>query len=420
MGNYKFYGVDTIYLAEKYGTPLYVMSEDHIIDRIKEIRKDFLDKYENTKAFYAGKAFLNKEIARIMKREGLGIDVVSPGELYTLISVDFPAENILLHGNSKTYEELEMAIDYGVGRIVVDSYDELMRIKEVAKNKGKVASILFRINPGVTTDTHKYVQTGQTDSKFGIPTLDGQFFDVFESIINEEYIDFKGLHFHIGSQLFGNGYYANAIENISYIINEINQRYNIEVKELNTGGGYGIQYNDNEERKPLYFYINKIMDTLDICSKKYGYRKPLVMIEPGRWMVGEAGITIYNVESIKEIGDIKTYLNVDGSMADNPRPSLYNAEYKAIIGNKYKEENEKTYTVAGRCCESGDLLVESVRLPIAEIGDKIIIFATGAYNFSMASSYNRLRTPAMVMIKNGEDRIVVNRQSYEDLIKNDI
>lgn len=420
MKNYSFYDVDTVMLAEKYGTPLYIMSEDYILDRVHEIREKFLDRYDNTRAFYASKAFINKEMARIMKREALGVDVVSAGELYTVMSVDFPAEDILLHGNSKSREELSMAIDYGVARIIVDSLDELNRIDEISREKKKRVGILFRINPGVTTDTHKYIQTGQTDSKFGVPILDGHIYDVIEKALEMEYIDFKGIHFHIGSQLFGNGYYVTAIETVAIMIKEIKERFGVEVDELNTGGGYGIHYEEDEERRSIDFYTSRIMDSIEKNAKRYGFKKPTIMIEPGRWVVGEAGMTIYKVESTKVIGDIKTYINVDGSMADNPRPSLYDAKYEAMVVNKSDEVKDSTYTIAGRCCESGDLLVESVKLPKVEVGDYIGIFSTGAYNYSMATSYNRLLTPAVVMVRDGVDRLIVKRESFDDLVKNDL
>lgn len=420
MENYKFYGADTVKMADKYGTPLYLMSEDYIVERLDEIKKGFLRKYKNTRAFYASKAFLNKEMARIIKREGLGIDVVSAGELYTAMAVGFPSEDILLHGNSKSEEELSMAIDYGVARIVVDSLDELYRIDRISREKEKRVGILFRINPGVTTDTHKYIQTGQTDSKFGVPILDGHIYDVIEKALKMDYIDFKGIHFHIGSQLFGNGYYVTAIETVSIMIREIKDRFGCEVEELNTGGGYGISYEEGEARRDIDFYTDRIMEAIEKNSLRYGFKLPVIMIEPGRWIVGEAGMTVYKVESMKEIGDIKTYVNVDGSMADNPRPSLYDAKYQASLLNKWQGERDNIYTIAGRCCESGDLLVEGVALPEVEVGDYIGVFATGAYNYSMASQYNRLLRPAVVMIRGGEDRLIVRRESYDDLLKNDI
>lgn len=420
MTNFYFNQSDTVYLAKKYGTPLYVVSENHIVDRIEEIKKDFIGKHKNTDAVYASKAFLTKEMARIIKREGIGIDVVSGGELYTAMEVDFPCEKIIFHGNNKTLDELEMAIEYGVGRIIVDNEYELTLLNDVAKKYGKKADILYRITPGVNSHTHKYIQTGQVDSKFGIPIGDGIIFNAIERALNFDSINLLGFHFHIGSQILDNITYIEAIRVITKLMKEAKDKFDFETKELNTGGGYGIQYAGGEARKPISFYTDIIMKEIYENCKKYALNIPKVIIEPGRWIVGEAGITLYTIGSIKEIPGVRTYASVDGGMADNPRPSLYNAKYEGVIANKINKEPNQIVTIAGRCCESGDILIWDLKVPSIEPGDVLAILSTGAYNYSMTSNYNKFPKPAVVMIKDGVDRLIVKRETYEDMLKNEI
>lgn len=419
MNNYIFSKVDTIEMAKKYGTPLYLMSEDIILERIDEIKREFLNKYENTKAFYAGKAFLTKEMVRIIKREGLGIDLVSGGEIYTALSVDFPMDKALFHGNNKSESELKMAIENDIGRIVVDGLSELKLIEEIANKLDKEINILLRISPGVDSDTHRYIKTSQVDSKFGFPLTENNMREAFNLISNSKKLKYLGLHFHIGSQIFENTSYLLGIEIIMELIHWIKKEFKMETKELNTGGGYGIKYLD-EERINLKDFVEPIMEKIERESKKYELKRPKVMIEPGRWIVGEAGMTIYEVGSIKEIPNIRTYVSVDGGMTDNIRPSLYQAKYDGIVLNKMKEEKTELVTIVGKCCESGDVLIEDLKIPKVERGDYLGIFSTGAYNYSMASNYNRLLRPAVVMVKDGVDRLIVKRETYEDLLRNEI
>lgn len=420
MSNYIFNNVDTVELVKEYGTPLYLMSENYIIERFDEIKNDFLNKYENVRAVYASKAFLNKEMARIVAREGIGIDVVSGGELYTALAVDFPMENIIFHGNGKSINELEMAVKNNVGRIVVDNLDELVQLNKIAKSHEKKADILFRITPGVNIDTHKFIQTGQVDSKFGIPLVDGVIYDAVEKAINLENINLLGFHFHVGSQLHDNESHLQSISICMEIINETKNKFNFETKELNVGGGFGIKYRDSEERKPLSFFMEPIMDKIEELSAEYGIKRPKIIIEPGRWVVGESGITLYTVTSVKEIPNLRTYVSVDGGFTDNPRPALYEADYEALVANKYGEENTETYTIAGKCCESGDILIWDLESPKIEAGDILAVLSTGAYNYSMASNYNRIPKPPVIMIKDGEPRVIVKRETYEDILRKDI
>lgn len=419
MSNFHFAGCDTVYLTEKYGTPLYVISEDFIIDRIDEIKENFVKKYNHVEAVYASKAFLTKEMARIIKREGIGIDVVSGGELYTAIQVDFPPEKIVFHGNNKSYEELEMAVDYGVGRIVVDNLYELKNLNHIGKQYGKKIDMLYRVTPGVNSHTHRYIQTGQVDSKFGIPMADDIIYNAIEKAMNLSNINLLGFHFHIGSQILDNITYLEAVGNIMKLMKESKDRFNFETKELNTGGGYGIQYGGGEG-KSINFYTDAIMDEVYKGCKKYKLEVPKVVIEPGRWIIGEAGITLYTIGSIKEIPNVRTYASVDGGMTDNPRPSLYEAKYNALVANKIDEEPAQKVTIAGKCCESGDILIWDLKVPKVEPGDILAVLSTGAYNYSMASNYNKIPKPAVVMIKDSIDRLIVKRESYEDMLKNEV
>ncbi|CCQ98598.1 Diaminopimelate decarboxylase [[Clostridium] ultunense Esp] len=420
MINFNFYGCDTVELTKKYGTPLYVVSEDYIKERCKEIRQDFLERYDNTMAVYASKAFLTKEMARIIKREGLGIDVVSGGELYTAIQVDFPMEKVFFHGNNKTIDEIEMAVKHGVGRIVVDNLYELSIVEEIAKKYDKIVKILFRISPGIDSHTHKYIQTGQVDSKFGIPLSNKYIYKAIDEAMGCENIDLRGFHFHIGSQLMENESYIKAVKITANLMKEVREELGFITKELNTGGGYGIHYSGDIKRKPLSYFTDTVMDEVKRNCKELGLQRPMVIIEPGRWIVGEAGITLYTIGSIKEIPGVRTYVGVDGGMPDNPRPALYEAKYEGVIANKINEKKTETVTIAGKCCESGDILIWDLETPKVETGDILAVLATGAYNYSMASNYNRIPKPAVVMISEGKDRLIVKRETYDDIMKNEI
>lgn len=415
-----FAGCDTVQLAKKYGTPLYIMSEDYIKDRCKEIREDFLERYSNTRAVYASKAFLTKEMARIIKREGIGIDVVSGGELYTAIQVEFPMEKVIFHGNNKSYDEIELAIDNNVGRIVVDNLRELDLIEEIGSKYDKIIKVLFRISPGIESHTHKYIQTGQVDSKFGIPLDNRTISEAMEKVMKLEFVELLGFHFHIGSQISENTNHIKAIDIITKLMKKVKNDYGFVTKELNTGGGYGIHYAEDEKRKPLAYFTDSIMKEIGKRCNEYELETPIVIIEPGRWLVGESGVTMYTIGAIKEIPGIRTYVSVDGGMPDNPRPSLYEAKYEGIIANKSSQDLTDIVTIAGKCCESGDILIWDLEVPKIESGDMLAVLSTGAYNYSMSSNYNRILRPAVVMLSEGKDRIIVKRETYKDLLRNDI
>ncbi len=420
-GELFFYGCKVEELAKKYGTPLYVISEDSIRDKCSEVKESFINKYPNTMAFYASKAFLTLEMCKIIKDEGLGLDVVSGGELYVALMAGVDPMNIMFHGNNKTQSELLMAINSGVGRVVVDSIDELIFLNELASDCNKIVDILFRITPNINCNTHKYISTGQKDSKFGIPLNEKIIKEAVERATNSPFIKFRGIHFHVGSQLFDKSSHIQAVENAALLVRNLKEELGVQVEELNVGGGFGIKYIESDETKPLSYFIDAIMDTIKIRFTEYGLIIPRVFIEPGRWMVGEAGITLYTVGTIKEIPEVRTYVSVDGGLPDNPRPALYTAKYDAYIPSKMNEERDKVVTIAGRCCESGDILIWDLMVPSSiQRGDILTVMSTGAYNYSMASNYNKIPKPAVVMIKGGKDRVIVRRENYEDLIAMDV
>lgn len=414
-----FDGCNTVELAKKYGTPLYVFSENDIISRFDELKKTFTEKYANTRVAYAAKAFFPVAMAKLVEEQGMCVDVVSGGELYTAIKAGFPAERIEFNGNNKLPAELEMAVDYGIGRIIVDSLQEISLIEEICKAKNKKAKVLFRVTPGVKSSSHDYIVTGKKDSKFGIPLDDQVVMPQIQAAIGSEYVDFCGLHFHVGSQLFDNGSHLQALNVMLELVTKIKSEFNYDVKELNVGGGFGVQY-INEERPPFSYFLDPMMERIEAYYAEKGLPRPNVVIEPGRSIVAEAGISLYTIGSIKEIKDIRKYVSVDGGMTDNLRPALYQAEYTGVIANKANEKNDDTVTICGKCCESGDILIKDLEIVKPERGDVFAVFSTGAYGYTMASNYNKNPIPGVVFVAEGKDRMVVKPQTYEDLIRNEI
>jgi diaminopimelate decarboxylase len=417
-----FDSCDTVALAQKYGTPLYLLSERMVRERLRMIKTDFMDIHPNTDAVFASKALQTLELCRIVAKEGLGLDVVSGGELFAAAKAGFPMDRIYFHGNSKTAAELQMAVEYGVGRIVVDNLDELEQLDIIARARGIRQAILFRINPGVDSHshTHEYISTGQVDSKFGIP-LDLEVRDAYLGrALASEGVELLGFHFHVGSQLHSNEPHRKATEVALGLMKDAKDRYGFTTRELNIGGGFGVRYNDEDEAKPLGYFTDALMADIREQCAALGLDVPRVIIEPGRWIVAEAGITLYTVGSVKAIPGLKTYVGVDGGMPDNPRPALYEARYEASIANRHDAPRDTIVTVAGKCCESGDILIKDIALQSPRRGDILAVFTTGAYNHSMASNYNRLPRPAMVLLDNGSDRLSVRRETFEDLIAREL
>ncbi len=414
-------GVDTVTLAKEHGTPLYVFDEDDIRANCRAYVDAFKKHYEGeAEVLYASKAFSCKEMYRIVKSEGLGADVVSAGELYTAVTAGFDTKKIYFHGNNKTAYELEYALASGIGRIVVDNITELHMLNGIADEKGVKADVLFRIKPGIDAHTHSFIRTGQIDSKFGFALENGEADEAVAEAKGLSGINLVGIHCHIGSQIFESEPFAAAAEVMLDFAKNISDKYGITLSEINFGGGYGIRYLKTDRTVSTEDSIKLLCDTVKECCKKYEMPLPKLLVEPGRSIVGSSTLTLYRVGSVKTIKDVRTYVSVDGGMADNPRYALYSADYEVVVANKADRPRDMKVTVAGKCCESGDIIQENTMLQTPEVGDTVAVLATGAYNYSMASNYNRIRRPAAVMLKNGKSRVIIKRESFEDLVRNDI
>lgn len=414
-------GADTEALAKTFKTPLYVFDENLIVENIASYRDAIRDFYDgHGMVCYASKAFSCKEMARIAMREGIGMDTVSGGELYTAMSVDFPLSKIVMHGNNKDFEELQMAVEKGVGRIVADSLEEMEIINAIGKATGKKPKVLLRIKPGVEAHTHEFIQTGQNDSKFGVSLEGGEAFRAMEKANRFDSIELCGVHSHIGSQIFDEQPFVLAAKLLINFMCEVKKELGINLYELNLGGGFGIKYTKKDKPKPYSVYMKDLLEAVKRKCDDLAFPKPFIIVEPGRSIVGSAGITLYNVGEIKDIPGIRKYVSINGGMADNPRYIMYEAEYDALLcKNPFADRTEKI-TLAGKCCESGDIIIKDIMMPPLKRGDLVAVLSTGAYNYSMASNYNRLPKPAVVMVRDGVPRVVVKRESYEDVIRNDV
>lgn len=420
QNNHLFWdGCDTTALAKEYGTPLYVYSETAIVNECRELREHFINKYEKVRVAYASKAMNILAILKIIEREGLCLDVVSGGELYTAMVANFPAEKIEFNGNNKSLEELAMALDYGVGRIIVDSLQELDSLIQLCQEKKTTAKILFRITPEVQVATHAFISTGQTDSKFGIPLKPEILFPLIEKAIQAPEIQFYGLHFHIGSQLKENETHLTAAQTALNYVLEIKERFQYEVLELNYGGGFGVRYLSEDTRPSYAYFLDPLMALTQKFCQTHGLQMPTIVIEPGRSIVAEAGITLHEIGSIKEIPNVRKYVAIDGGMTDNIRPGLYEAQYSGMLANKAEEEKTEKVTIAGKACESTDILIKDIFLPPVKTGDIFATFSTGAYGYAMASNYNKIPIPAVVIAKEGQASLVVKRQTYQQIIQNE-
>lgn len=412
-------GVDVPALAKEFGTPLFIMDKKKIEDNMKAYKLAIDTLYDGRGlALYASKAFSVKEIYRIAEKEGFGVDVVSGGELYTALSVGFPADKICMHGNNKSLDELRYAIESGVGRIVADSEEELDIIDQLLEGQTYIPRILVRIKPGIEAHTHDFIQTGQEDSKFGVSLASGDALRVLCKAYKN--FEIKGVHCHIGSQIFEDEPFVTAADILMSLISDVYQKSGQLLEDLNLGGGFGIKYTDKDTPRPYYEAMAVTIDAIKKASERYGVPQPFLLVEPGRSIVGEAGITLYTVGTVKDIPGIRKYVSVDGGMADNPRYIMYDAEYDAILPERPDDEKKEKVTICGKCCESGDILVRDIYLPTIKRGDLLAILSTGAYNYSMSSNYNRLPRPAVVMVKDGRTELCVRRESYEDLVRNDI
>ena len=414
-------GCDTVDLVRQYGTPLYVMDETQIRAHCRSFVQSVKDNYDgHGRVLFASKAFCCKEMCRIIASEDMGLDVVSGGELYTALSAGFPADRIYFHGNNKTDLEIETALQAGIARFIVDNFPELETIDRIASAMGKTADIMFRIKPGIDAHTHSFIRTGQIDSKFGVALETGEAMQIVKRALELEHIHLRGLHCHIGSQILDVDPFEHAAEVMLRFIADVKEETGFAVKELNLGGGFGIKYLESDNPVAYSEYMNRVAKVVKSKAQEYGVELPYILIEPGRSIVGSAGITLYTVGAVKTIPNIRTYVSVDGGMCDNPRYILYSSDYDVLCANRANEPRDFKVTVAGKCCESGDLIQENTAIQRVAHGDILAVLSTGAYNYSMSSNYNRIPRPPVVMVREGESRVIVRGETFEDLVCNDI
>lgn len=417
-GNLEISGCDAVELAKKYGTPIYVMDEV-TLRKIAREYKDAFSSYKKVNMMYASKALMTSQIAKILHEEGFGFDVVSGGEIFTIHNAKVDMNYATFNGNNKTYDEIELALNLNVGRISVDNFYEIKLLDEIAKKKNKIQKILLRITPGIECHTHEYIQTGHLDSKFGFDLT--QIDEAVNLIKNEcKNLEIKGLHAHIGSQIFETQVYYDEIGVLIKELKRINEVHNLNLDEMNIGGGLGITYTNEDCPPSVYELADVILKSIKENCAKYNFDEPVLYIEPGRSIVGTSGVTLYTIGSYKQVPKGRKYIAVDGGMADNPRPSMYGAKYLAEIANKKENETFEKVTVAGRFCESGDILIKDIELNSPETGDILCVYNTGAYGYSMSSNYNRVLKPAMVLVNNSQSDIIIKRETYEQLVQNDV
>ncbi len=418
-----FAGLDTVALAQKHGTPVYLMDEERIRKNCRTYKKAMAEFFgEDSLPLYASKAASFKRIYEIMKDEGMGIDLVSPGEIYTAASADFPMEKAFFHGNNKTDSDIALAMDKGVGYFMADNMCELKAVNALAKEKGITQKVIVRLTPGIDPHTYAAVATGKVDSKFGVAIETGQADEFVKEALSFSNIEIVGYHCHVGSQVFdeeGNVYLDAATIMLTFAC-EIEKKYGLKMKILNMGGGFGVRYTEDDPYMDIPANIEKLACHIKSEVARLGMDMPKILMEPGRSIVADAGMTLYSVGTIKEITGYKNYVSIDGGMTDNPRYALYGSKYTVLLANRINEEKDFVADVAGRCCESGDIIQPDVKMPKPQRGDLVAVCTTGAYNYSMASNYNRIPRPPVVMIRDGKDYVAVKRESFEDLIKNDI
>ena len=411
-------GFDVVKLIEKYDSPLYLIDENTFRIKANEYLSSLKKYYNDFLVLYAGKAFACTAIFKIANDLGLGLDVVSGGELFIALKVGFNKKNIYFHGNNKSKDEIEMAVKNQIGKIVCDNFYELELIQKIAKENNKTADILIRLTPGIECHTHDYIKTGHLDSKFG---FDLEYFDdVFDFIKTKgQNIKIAGVHSHIGSQIFELKPFSDTIEILLDYFQKAKEKYNIELTEINIGGGLGISYIKEDDPVQIEEWAKTTTETIKQKCKKLNLKLPKLICEPGRSLIGPSGITLYKVGSIKKVPNGRKFISVDGGMADNPRPITYQAKYSAVLANKMnntKKENLELVTIAGRYCETGDILIKDISLPKVSIGDIIAVLNTGAYNYSMSSNYNMVPRPACVLLSRGKEDLIIEREDYEFLI----
>lgn len=419
-GELNISGVGVSELKAQYGTPLYVYDENMLVNQCRTFINNFKSSRFNTEVLYASKAFSCLEVLRIASREGLGVDVVSLGEIHTAYKAGYDMRRAYFHGNNKTREELQYALEVGVGTIVVDNDYEYEMINEIVRESGNTVDVLLRINTGIDAHTHEYIKTAKDDSKFGYSVYDETIYDLIADINNQSNLNFVGFHSHIGSQIFEKTSFFEAVKVVMEFTKKVQERLGLTISVLNLGGGFGVYYTEEDKPFELAEFLREYIEVVERESDNFGLDLTKVVIEPGRSLTCNAGSTLYSVGGVKKTFAGREYVFVDGGMADNPRYALYKAKYEAMLANKMNEAADTTYTVAGKCCESGDMLVMDAKLPKAEQGDLLLVSSTGAYNYSMSSNYNRLPKLSVVFVKDGTSRLVVKGETLEDLIRQDI
>lgn len=412
--------VDALDLVKQYGTPLYVMSEGHIRHQLNTLKERFIDKYDNVLPLFASKSFSCQAIYRLASEYGIGVDCVSDGEIAIALSAGFDPHKIYFHGNNKLPSEIEFALKHDVNHFVIDNFYEIELVEKIATQLDKTVYATIRVTPGVYAGGHDYIRVGAKDTKFGFSSHDGTYLKAIGQVIESKHIEFEGIHCHVGSQIENIDAYVLAMQKFVEFSYEIYKKFGVVIKKLNAGGGFGIQYTKDD--KPLDFDIvtKTIVNIVNTGFEAMGWERPMILIEPGRYVVGNAGITLYTVGSIKEIPDIRKYISVDGGMNENIRPSLYQSRYDAIVANKAEEEKDTLVTLAGKNCESGDVLIKDIMMANPQSGDIIAMFSTGAYHYSMSSNYNQIVRPAVVFTYQGKSKLVIRRQTFEDLIACDV
>lgn len=413
-------GCDTVELVEKYGTPLYVYDVALIRNRARAFQKMFEKHGVKSQVAYASKAFSSIAILQLVHEEGLSLDVVSGGELYAAVAAKFPVEKIHFHGNNKSEKELEMALDHRIGCIVVDNFHELHMLHHLCQERRQNINILLRVTPGIEAHTHDYILTGQEDSKFGFDLENGQVETALAVALESGYVNVLGVHFHIGSQIFETAGFLLAAKKVLKKLSTWNKEYGFIPEVLNLGGGFGIRYTEDDTPLSPEQYVEEMIIEVRKETERLSLPMPEIWIEPGRSLVGDAGTTLYSIGSRKEVPNVRKYVAIDGGMSDNIRPALYDAKYEAILANRPLDQREEVVSIAGKCCESGDMLIWDLPLPEPGTHDILAVFCTGAYGYAMANNYNRIPRPPVVFVENGNSRLVIKRETYEDLVRLDV
>lgn len=419
-GHLQIGGVDTLHLAHKYGTPLLVYDVARIRNQMQRFRDVFNQEAVQYEVSYASKAFSSVAIYQVMKQEHAHIDVVSGGELATAIKAKFPLAKVSFHGNNKSRDELAMTLDHEVGTIVVDNFHEIELLKELLANRTQTVDVQLRITPGIAAHTNSYIATGQVDSKFGFDVESGQADKALQQLLAISQVHVTGLHAHIGSQIFDVQGFEGVARKLVEIAADWHQKYDFTAEVLNVGGGFGIKYSSEDHPINPEDFVRAIVQVVKKSIHEQNLVLPAIWIEPGRSIVGPAGYTLYTIGSRKDIPGLLSYVSVDGGMGDNIRPALYNAKYESVLARDPQAPTVETVKIAGKYCESGDILSEQQDLPATQPGDILVMLDTGAYDYAMASNYNRNPRPAVVFVENGHDQLVIKRETYDDLTKLDL